>query len=203
MKILIASNNRGKVAEIRALLNDLPLTILTPVDLHLNLDVEERGLTYAENAALKAAAFANVSGLISLADDSGLEVGALHGAPGLHSARFSPLPHATDADRRRHLLNALHGIPRPWQARFRCTVAISSPKAGTEIQFAEGICEGEIIPEERGHRGFGYDPVFLIPKLGKTMAELTLEEKNRVSHRSRAIFAARSRLLTMLQGPMV
>jgi XTP/dITP diphosphohydrolase len=201
MEILIASNNRGKLEEIRALLKDLPLTLIIPADIHLDLDVEERGLTYAENAALKAAAFADATGLISLADDSGLEVDALNGAPGLHSARFSPHPHATDADRRRRLLDALRECPPPWLARFRCTVAIASHDPGTEIQFTEGICEGEIIPEERGQRGFGYDPIFLIPEFGKTMAELTLEEKNRVSHRARAIFAARPRLLTMLQGP--
>ncbi|RME07041.1 MAG: non-canonical purine NTP pyrophosphatase, partial [Anaerolineae bacterium] len=117
---------------------------------------------------------------------------ALDGAPGLHSARYAPHPNATDADRRAHLLQNLVPHPRPWTARFRCVVALVEPE-GT-ARFFEGVCEGEIIPEERGDNGFGYDPIFVVEGLGRTMAELTMEEKNRLSHRARAVLAARRAL---------
>jgi XTP/dITP diphosphohydrolase len=184
-KLLLATNNRGKVAEMHALLVGLPIELVTPVSIGLELEVPEDGETYAENATIKAEAFARVSGLVSLADDSGLEVDALDGRPGLHSHRFAPEPDATDADRRRHLLRNLHGKPHPWIARFRATVAVAVPGQGTRL--ATGTCEGEIITEERGSNGFGYDPLFLIPELGRTMAELTMDEKNRLSHRARAV----------------
>jgi XTP/dITP diphosphohydrolase len=184
-KLLLATNNRGKVAEIKALLNGLGIQLLTPAGLGLQLEVAEDGATYAENASKKASAFAHLSGLVSLADDSGLEVDALGGKPGLHSHRFAPQPGATDADRRRFLLARLSGRPRPWTARFRATVAVALPSG--EVRLASGECEGEIIPEERGSGGFGYDPIFLLPELGRTMAELGMEEKNRLSHRARAV----------------
>ena len=123
--------------------------------------------------------------MIALGDDSGLEVDALDGQPGLHSHRFSPLPDATDADRRRYLLARLQGFPPPWTAHFHATVAVALPSG--EVQLATGQCAGEIIPEERGANGFGYDPIFLIPELGRTMAELEMDEKNRLSHRARAV----------------
>lgn len=198
MKILLASNNRGKLLEIRALLADLPLELVSPADLGLSFDVLEDGQTYQENAARKALAFAQAAGLTSLADDSGLEVEALDGLPGLHSARFSPLAGATDADRRRLLLQKLHGKPQPWQARFRCWVAVSTTTG--ELWFTEGVCPGVIIPEERGQNGFGYDPIFFLPELEKTMAELSLEEKNRLSHRARAVLAARGILQKLLSA---
>jgi len=190
-KLLIATNNPGKVRELQALLAEFHLDLILPADLGLNLKVEEDGLTYAENAAKKANAFAQASGLTSLADDSGLEVDALNGAPGIHSARYSPKPGASDADRRAYLLENLsaHKAPRPWRAHFHAAVAVKVP--GQEIQLAEGDCPGEIIPEERGVNGFGYDPIFLLPELGQTMAELNDREKNRLSHRARAILAAR------------
>jgi len=196
-KLLIASSNPGKLREIHALLDDLGITLVTPDDLIISLEVEEDGATYAENASRKALAFARLSGLLTLADDSGLEVDALNGMPGLHSARFSPLLKATDADRRSYLLDKLKGRSQPWSARFRCTVALATP-AG-DVQLTEGVCRGEIIPTERGRAGFGYDPIFLIPELGKTMAELTMEEKNRLSHRSRAVQAARPLLVALLK----
>lgn len=196
MKILVATGNPGKLVEIQALLDEPSLTLLTPAMLGLGLEVEETGATYAENAALKALAYAQAAGLLTLADDSGLEVAALGGLPGIRSARFSAKPGATDADRRAYLLERLQGQPRPWRAHFHCTVALATP-AG-ELRFAEGQCPGEIIPEERGQNGFGYDPIFLLPELGRTMAELGMEEKNRLSHRARAIKAARPILLTML-----
>jgi XTP/dITP diphosphohydrolase len=154
----------------------------------LNLNVHEDGTTYAENAAKKALAFAQASGLTCLADDSGLEVEALNGAPGLYSARYSPKPGASDKDRRDYLLHNLTGKARPWKARFMATVAVSRPGAGVDL--AEGSCPGEIIPEERGTGGFGYDPIFFMPELGRTMAELPEETKNRLSHRARAVQAA-------------
>ena len=196
LKLLLASNNPGKLREILALLGDLPLELVTPLQAGLSLEVAEDGSTYAENAARKALAFARSGNMLTLADDSGLEVEALHGEPGLHSARYLPNPGATDADRRAYLLLKLNGLPRPWQACFRCTVALADPSGG--IQFAEGACPGEIIPEERGHDGFGYDPIFLLPDLGRTMAELTMNEKNRLSHRARAILAARPLLMQWL-----
>jgi XTP/dITP diphosphohydrolase len=188
-KLLLATNNRGKVREMQALLGGTGVELLLPEEIGLELHITEEGQTYAENAARKALAFARASGRIALGDDSGLEVDALDGKPGLHSHRFAPWPNASDADRRAYLLQQLQGKPRPWTARFRATVAVATP--GGEVRYAVGECEGEIIPEERGTNGFGYDPIFLIPALGKTMAELSMDEKNRLSHRARAIQNAR------------
>jgi XTP/dITP diphosphohydrolase len=186
--LLIATNNKGKVKELQELLKDTGINLVTPAQIDLQLEVVEDGNTYAENATKKAVAFANASGLISLADDSGLEVEALDGAPGLYSARYSPKSNATDADRRAYLLQNLQGKPRPWTARFHATIAIATPNG--EVHLTEGICEGEIIPEERGTGGFGYDPIFLLSELGKTMAELSMDEKNRLSHRAKAAMKA-------------
>ena len=197
-KILIATGNKGKLLEIQALLSDPGLTLLLPADLGLYLNVEESGSTYETNAAIKAMAFACASGLLTLADDSGLEVDALGGLPGVRSARFSPLPHASDADRRRYLLERLGGLPRPWAAHFHCTVALARPDG--RLRFATGECHGEIIPEERGQNGFGYDPIFFFPELERTMAELNMDEKNQISHRARAVKAARPILHELLDG---
>jgi len=183
-RILIASNNPGKTKEFQALLKEMEVDLVTPGMLKLDLHVEEDGETYAENAKRKAVAFAQKTGLITLADDTGLEVDALDGLPGLHSARFVQKSNATDADRRLYLLELLKVKSHPWTARFRCVLALAKPDLETDL--TEGICEGEIIPEPRGHHGFGYDPLFLIPNLSKTMAELTMEEKNCISHRARA-----------------
>lgn len=188
LKLLLATNNPGKILEIRAILSSPDIILLAPSDIGLNLEVGEDGQSYAENASKKALAFAQASGLLSLADDSGLEVNALGGKPGLHSNRFGPQP-STAASRRRYLLEQLQGKPRPWTARFRSTVAIVAP--GGEVQLATGECEGEIAPEERGTGGFGYDPIFLVSALGKTMAELGIREKNCLSHRARALMNAR------------
>jgi XTP/dITP diphosphohydrolase len=195
-KLLLATNNLGKLKEIQALLGDLEVELITPQQIGLVLDVVEDGKTYAENAERKARAFARYSGMLTLADDSGLEVAALGGQPGIRSARFSPLPDATDADRRAYLLGRLKDHSRPWLAQFHCTVALTTPSG--EVYFAEGKCSGEIIPEERGSNGFGYDPIFFIPEMGRTMAELEMEEKNHLSHRARAIKAARPVLTKLL-----
>jgi len=197
-KLLIATNNRGKLREMQALLADLPAELVIPADLGLQLEVDETGITYAENAILKARAFALASNLVVLADDSGLEVDALGGQPGVHSARFAPWPGATDADRRKLLLTRLAGRPQPWTGRFRCLAAVAAPFDDT-VQLAEGVCPGQIISEERGENGFGYDPIFLIPELGRTMAQLEMDEKNRLSHRARAVLAARPLLVEALK----
>jgi XTP/dITP diphosphohydrolase len=187
-KLLLATNNPGKVDEMRAILANLDLQLLTPSEIGLDLQVSEDGTTYAENATLKAVAFAKASGLISLADDSGLEVDVLDGLPGLHSHRFAPWPEATDADRRNYLLEMLQGKERPWLAHFHATVALALPEG--VVRLASGECRGEIIPDERGSNGFGYDPIFYIPALDKTMAELGMQEKNRLSHRANALWNA-------------
>jgi XTP/dITP diphosphohydrolase len=187
-KLLIATNNKGKVKELQDLLKETGIELVTPADINIDLEVEEDGKTYKENAAKKAVAFARVSKLISLADDSGLEVDALNGAPGLYSARYHPKPGANDADRRAYLIENLMDKPRPWTAHFHATLAIAIPEQ--DVRIVEGNCFGEIIPQERGTGGFGYDPIFLFPELNRTMAELEMEEKNRISHRARAVMNA-------------
>lgn len=187
-KLLIGTNNKGKMKEFKDLLKELDIELVTPADINLSLEVEEDGTTYAENAAKKAIAFAKATGLISLADDSGLEVDALNGAPGLYSARYSPKPGANDADRRIYLLENLKDKPRPWKAHFHATIAIARPSG--EVELTEGNCYGEVIPEDRGTGGFGYDAIFLLPELGKTTAELDMEQKNRLSHRAQAVMNA-------------
>jgi len=199
MRLLVATHNKGKLSELESLLVGLNLTLLTPESLGINLEVMENGTTYEENASLKARAYARISGLVTLADDSGLEVEALGGLPGIRSARFSTLPNATDADRRSYLLSLLRDYPRPWTAHFHCTVAIASP--GGEIYYAQGDCPGEVIPHERGTNGFGYDPIFLLNEIGLTMAELSMEEKNHLSHRARAVKAAQPILLNIFHRP--
>jgi len=183
--LLIGTNNPGKVREFSALLSGLELTLHTPASLGIHLEIEETGTTYQENAQIKAMAFYRESGLPVLADDTGLEVAALGGEPGLHSRRFSPDTNATDADRRALLLSRLSGKPRPWTARFTCTTALVLQDG--RIFFTEGECTGEIVPQESGVDGFGYDSIFLVGSIGKTMANISMEEKNRLSHRARAV----------------
>lgn len=198
--LLIATNNQGKIKELQELLKDTGMQLVTPAQINLDLDVVEDGSTYAENATKKAVAFAQASGLISLADDSGLEVDALGGAPGLYSARYGSTDgmKLSDAARRAFLIQNLQDRPRPWTARFHATIAVAVPNGRTHL--AEGFCEGEIIPEERGTGGFGYDPIFLLSEWGKTMAELSMEEKNRLSHRARAVMNAKEILKQLIQS---
>ena len=195
-RLLIATENRGKRRELQQLLDGLSIDLVLPSEVGVTLNVEETGSTYAKKAALQAVAYASASGLTALSDDSGLEADALNGAPGLYSARYSPLPGATDADRRAHLLQNLRGKPRPWRARFRATIAVATPDG--EVRYADGVCPGEIIPDERGTGGFGYDPIFVLEGQTQTMAELGDEEKNRLSHRGRAVRAAIPILREML-----
>lgn len=186
MELLIATHNTGKMREFTQLLAPLEAELRFPVELGMELEVPEDGATYSENARQKAMTYAGVSGLLTLADDSGLEVDALNGAPGLHSARYAP---GSDADRREALLRDLRGVP--WEqrpARFRCVVAIATPVG--ETYETEGVCEGLIALEPAGQEGFGYDPIFYLPGHGRTMAQLPQAEKNRISHRARAVEAA-------------
>jgi XTP/dITP diphosphohydrolase len=192
LKCLLATNNAHKVGEYRPLLAGAPVEILTPADLDLALEVDEDGATYAANAAKKAVAFARASGLLALADDSGLEVFALGGEPGVRSSRYAG-PDATDRDRIALVLARLAALPGASRAaRFVCAIALARP--GGEVEVVEGECRGEIAESPRGGNGFGYDPIFYLPALGKTIAELSDEEKNRVSHRARAAEKARAAL---------
>jgi len=183
-KLLLATNNEAKVREYRDLLRDLAFELVTSAELGMINIVNEVGESLEENARLKATASAARSQLLALADDSGLEVDALGGEPGRLSARYAG-EKASDRDRISHLLAKLEGVP--WEkrsARFRCVIAIATPEG--KVEFCSGECLGIITFEPRGERGFGYDPIFYLPELGRTMAELTLEIKNQVSHRGQA-----------------
>ncbi|MYD52307.1 MAG: XTP/dITP diphosphatase [Dehalococcoidia bacterium] len=183
-KILIATHNAGKLREFSSMFARTPFELVSLSDLGIDVDVDETGVTYAENATLKAEAYARLSGLPTLADDSGLEVDGLDGEPGVRSARYAG-EDATDDDRIAFLLQKLNNIPKEmWTARFRCVIALTRPDAPVELY--EGRCEGVITDRPRGASGFGYDPLFYIPDMDRTMAELSFDEKNRVSHRGRA-----------------
>ena len=199
MKILIGTNNTHKAQEIRDMLPEFE--IVRPKDIGLDLDVDENGTTFEENAVIKAKAFAEASGMVTLADDSGLEVECLHGEPGIYSARYCPKPGADDKDRRDYLLENIRkcGAERPWKARFVCEIAIVFPEQKKTLLSA-GYCEGEIIPEERGNGGFGYDPIFYMPDRNMTLSEMTEEEKNAVSHRGNAIKKAAPLLRAYIQN---
>jgi XTP/dITP diphosphohydrolase len=189
-QLVIATGNTGKLREYRELLAGTGFELVA-----FDSEVDEVGETYAENARLKAETACSRSGLPSLGDDSGVEVEALNGFPGLGSARLGPTQEARTAE----LMKRLEGKPRPWNARFVCVIALAAP--GEPTQFFEGECRGEIVPEWRGQAGFGYDPVFLVPGTGKTFGEMTPEEKRLYSHRARAVRALlESRALESLSG---
>jgi XTP/dITP diphosphohydrolase len=196
-KLLLATSNPGKIREYRFLLDGLGYKITTLAKEGIAKIVTESGNNYEQNARLKAITYAKLSQLTALADDSGLEVDALNGEPGVKSARFAGEA-ATDADRVSFLLARLDGVP--WErrtARFKCVIAIATPEGQCEI--CRGECRGMIALEARGRNGFGYDPLFLLPETGKTMAEHPLKTKNQVSHRARASQKAR-RILQPLQA---
>lgn len=185
-KLVLASTNKGKILEFREILAELPLEIVGLADFSAVPEIIEDGATFAENAVIKAKTIAEATGELTLADDSGLEVDALNGEPGVYSARYGQ-PGWSDRERYQFLLEKMRGIPVGKRtARFRCAVAIVDPQ-NNRIEQVDGTVEGVILDSPRGDHGFGYDPVFLIPELGKTMAELTGEEKNRFSHRGRAV----------------
>jgi len=188
MKLLIATRNRGKKREYARLLQGLEVELIALDDLGVTKTIKEDGASYTENALLKARGYAAATGLLTLADDSGLEVDALDGAPGVLTARYAG-EGATDEQRYSLLLEQLKDVPHEHRtARFRCVIALAWPDGRVEI--TEGVCEGRITREPRGEHGFGYDPVFYVPEYGCTMAELPPEIKNRISHRARAAAAA-------------
>lgn len=192
MKLLLATRNRDKVLEMRAALDGLAIELFSAADMPELPEVEENAATLAGNAIKKAETLFHITGIHSVADDTGLEVEALNGAPGVFSSRYSG-PNATYADNVRKLLRELRGVPPANRnARFRTVIAFAH-NSGTQI--VEGICEGEIITEAHGEQGFGYDPVFLYKPAGKTFAEMPLAEKNEISHRGRAL----KKLRTLLQ----
>lgn len=185
MKLVLATHNRGKVRELRELLSGTGMEVVSLAAYPGVQEVKEDGTTFEENAIKKAREVAQAVGEIALADDSGLEVDYLDGAPGVYSARFAGEQH-DDAANNRKLLQLMSGVPPEKRtARFRCVVAIATPGGKTET--AEGTCEGLITTEPRGSGGFGYDPLFLVPAYSKTFAELDAAEKNLISHRGRAL----------------
>ena len=188
-KLLLATNNAAKVREYLLPLQGIPYDIVTLSDVGIDVVVSETGETMEENASIKARAYAVASDLTALADDSGLEVDALGGEPGVLSARYAG-EGVSDRERLDFLLSKLSHVP--WEqraARFRCVIAIATPKGAVEL--CQGECHGIIAFEPKGEGGFGYDPIFFLPELGKTMAELTIEEKNEISHRGKAARRAR------------
>jgi len=188
-KLLLATTNEGKTRELCQLLNGVPFELVTPKQLGINIDIAEDRASYQENASIKAEAYAQASGLVSLADDSGLEVNALNGEPGIRSARYAG-DKANDKDRIEYLLSRLEGVPpEKRRARFVCIIAIAVP--GEKTIICQGDCHGSITTEPRGENGFGYDPVFYLAELGKTMAELSPKQKGQVSHRGQAARKAR------------
>ncbi|HOT98673.1 MAG TPA: XTP/dITP diphosphatase [bacterium] len=195
-RLLLATRNRDKVREIREALDGLELDLVTIDELGPLPEVIEDQETLKGNAIKKAATLASISGLPALADDTGLEVDVLHGAPGVFSSRYSG-ENATYAENVSKLLREMAGIPAAQRtARFRCVIAI----AGTDrVDTVDGVCEGLILAAPQGTDGFGYDPVFMVPGSGKTFAELPLSEKNRISHRGRALKEARKLLKAMLE----
>lgn len=185
-KLVIATKNPGKAREMAEALAGVRYEIVSLADYPNAPDIDETGSTFAENASLKAAAYAEFTGELTLADDSGLEVDALDGAPGVFSSRFAP----TDAERNAMLLDLMKDVPDNRRtARFRCVIAIAEPRGG--VQTCEGAIEGVIAREPKGANGFGYDPIFCVPALGKHMAELTPSEKNAISHRGKALEKAK------------
>lgn len=185
MRMILATKNKGKIKELQALVQDMSIELLSLEDIPDMPDVSEDGYSFQENALKKACTIAKHTGITAIADDSGLEVDALNGAPGIHSARYAG-EKATDQENIQKLLNALNGLSlNKRTARFRCSIAVCTPQ-GRYIT-AEGTCEGVIALEARGSHGFGYDPIFLLPDKNCTMAELEPSIKNLISHRAMAL----------------
>ncbi|MGI6705367.1 MAG: XTP/dITP diphosphatase [Clostridia bacterium] len=192
-KLVIASNNKGKIAEIKEILNPFYREIVSLENMGLKLDVTEDGNTFQENAIKKAFEAMKISGCAALADDSGLEVEALGGRPGVYSARFAG-EHASDEENNQKLLALMEGIPaEKRKAAFRCCIAICFPNG--RILTAEGSCRGYIGFAPRGDQGFGYDPLFIVPEYGQTFAEIAPSIKNQISHRAKAFQALREKLM--------
>jgi XTP/dITP diphosphohydrolase len=195
LKLLIATNNPGKLREYRALLKGVPFDLVSPLDIGIKTVVPETGASYEENARLKAETLAEEGQILTLADDSGLEVDALHGEPGVMSARYAG-ENASDSERVSFLLDKLRDVPEKQRsAHFCCVIAIA--RCGFPTVICLGECTGYIAFQPRGNNGFGYDPIFFLPEVGKTMAELPENVKNRISHRGQAAKTARKMLFRM------
>ncbi|WP_342469011.1 XTP/dITP diphosphatase [Ureibacillus sp. FSL K6-3587] len=183
-QVVIATKNKGKAKDFEAIFKPLNYEVITMLDIANDMEIEETGTTFEENAVLKAETLSKALGKLVIADDSGLEVDALGGEPGVYSARYAG-NHDDEANIQKVLVN-LEGVPDEKRtARFVCVIAISGPDIKTKT--FRGTCEGTILHEKRGSNGFGYDPIFYVPELGKTMAELTPEQKGAISHRGNAI----------------
>lgn len=202
VELVLGTTNEHKVVELRRLLAELPLRILTPADFPEWPHIEETGETFEENAVLKAYKAAEHTGRLTLADDSGLEVDALNGAPGVRSARYAG-ERATDEDNNRKLLEALAGVPSERRtARYVCVIAIAEPPQaglGPRLHVGYGGCEGRIALEPRGDQGFGYDPLFIVPQYDRTFGELPPDVKDQIGHRGRALRWAKEELRQILR----
>ena len=197
-KLLVATHNQGKVTEFAEMLQDLAIEWLSLDDVGVVQDVAETGSTFRENSVLKARAYAAETGLLTLADDSGLEVDALDGAPGVYTARYGG-EGLTAVQRYQKLINDIKTVPEPRRtARFRCVIVLAAPD-GTILGESEGVCEGRIALEPVGDNGFGYDPVFYLPQFNKTMAQLPAAQKHQISHRGQAVQAIVPRLRELLK----
>ena len=195
-KILLATRNKAKVKEYSRLLRGIPYEIFSLEEIGIAQDVEESGQTFEENALIKAKTYAKQSGILAIADDSGLEVDALDGAPGVRSARYAS-EGATDNERIDYLLKKMRDIPAERRtARFRCVIAVATPDG--KVKLCEGKCDGIMTFEPKGENGFGYDPIFYLPNRKVTMAELSMEEKNKISHRGKALSKAKDLLIKLL-----
>ena len=195
-RLLLSTNNPGKVREFQEVLAGLPLDIVTPASLGLQMEVPETGSTFAENAAIKARAYHEATGLLSLSDDSGLEVDALDGAPGVYSARYAGLPDG--AEKNRYVLRRLAEVP--WEdrgGRYVCEIAVVDESG--RLYRCRGVMKGKIALEPKGEDGFGFDPIFYVPRFRRTVAQMPLELKNRISHRGRAGRKAREVLEKLIQ----
>jgi XTP/dITP diphosphohydrolase len=200
-RLLIATTNPHKIQEFREILVGLPYELVSPCDLALSLEIEETGQTFAENAILKATAWADASGLLALADDSGLEIDALGGEPGIYSARWAG-EDISYPERFRLLLARLADVSAERRtARYRAAIAVAEPMPGGLCGVVEGTLEGQIAFAPAGNGGFGYDPIFYVPDQHRTVGQMSAEEKHRISHRARAAAAARALLQRLAETP--
>lgn len=194
-RLVIATGNPHKIEEFQEILTGVPFELVSPEQLGAHIEVEETGATFAENAILKAVAYANATGLLALADDSGLEIDALGGEPGVYSARWAG-EGVTYPERFRILLGRLAEVPEEQRtARYRCVIALAEPAPAGLLGLAEGTVEGRIAEAPHGSGGFGYDPIFYVPEFGRTFGEVSPAEKHGISHRARAAAKAREILL--------
>ena len=194
-KIVFATTNEGKVKEIKEILGDFPIEVVSMKEMGITADIEENGTTFEENSLIKARALAKLTGLPALADDSGLEVDYLNGEPGIYSARY--LGRDTDYDyKNNYIIDKLSGAKgEERSARFVCVISLVLPDGREFVE--RGVVEGLIGYEQKGENGFGYDPIFYLPEYGKTSAELPSEEKNRISHRGKALTAMKKLIVTL------